>query len=242
MNRLIRHALSIICMICISAALSGCASVETIDDKKEADYYYKMGLSYFNEGKMQTAFVQLQKALQYDSSNKDVLNSLGLVYMNLDENAKAIETFQRATSSDPSFSDAYNNMGVAYMRAGQYKEAIAAFEKAISNPLYETPEKAYYNMGDAYYRTKDFQKALNSYRSSAIRAPQFALPFFRMALAYNKLARYGDAASALATGLRLEPAYNGSKEKFESEIRTRLASVSGEEAADLQDYLEILKY
>jgi type IV pilus biogenesis/stability protein PilW len=242
MNCLKKHIHSIIFVIFFSFVLSGCASIETIDDKKEADYHYKMGLSYFNEGKMQAAFVEFQKAMQYDSSNKDVLNSLGLVYMNLEENSKAIETFQRATSADPSFSDAYNNMGVAYLRAKQHKEAIAAFEKAISNPLYETPEKAYYNMGDAYYRAKDFQKALNSYRSSAIRAPQFSLPFFRMALAYNKLARYGEAASALATGLKLEPAYNGSKEKFEAEMKARLGLVSGEEANDLLDYMEILKY
>jgi len=242
MNRCQNYTLRIICAICLATALSGCASVNMVDDKKEADYHYKMGLSYFNEGKMQTAYVQLQKALQFDPYNKDVLNNLGLVYMNLEENTKAIDAFQQAISVDPKFSDAYNNMGVAYLKARQYKEAIAAFEKAISNPVYETPEKAYFNMGDAYYRLKDYQKALNAYRSSAIRAPQFALPFFRMALSYNKLARYGDASSALATGLKFEPAYNGSKEKFESDVKARLSSVVGDEADDMRDFLEILKY
>ncbi len=242
MKRLSKYALAIAFALYMLVYMSGCASVEVVDDKKEADYHYKMGLSYFNEGKMQAAYVQLQKALQFDPSNKDVLNNLGLVYMNLEENNKAIDTFQQAVSIDPKFSDAFNNMGVAHLKAKQYKEAIAAFEKAISNPVYETPEKAYYNMGDAYYRTKDYQKALNAYRSSAIRAPQFALPFFRMALSYNKLARYGDASSALITGLRLEPAYNGNKEKFESDVKARLASVVGDEADDMRDFLEILKY
>lgn len=242
MNRLAGYTLSIFCGILVSAALSGCVSMDTVDSSKEADYYYKMGTSYFNEGKMQTAFVQFQKALQHDPSNKYVLNSLGLVYMNLEENAKAIEFFNQATSIDPSFSDAYNNLGVAHLRAKQHKEAISAFEKAISNPLYETPEKAYYNMGDAYYRIKDYQKALNSYRSSALRAPQFPIPFFRMALAYNKLTRYGDAATALSTALKLDPSYNGDKNRFESDVKSRLASVSGEEANDMRDFLDILKY
>lgn len=239
MKRPLKYIVAITCTLLL---LSGCAGMETVDDKREADFHYKMGLSHFNEGKMQAAFIELQKALQFDPSNKDVLNNLGLVYMNLEEPTKAIETFQKATSIDPNFSDAYNNMGVAHLRAKQYKDAIAAFEKAISNPMYETPEKAYYSLGDAYYRLKEYQKALNAYRSSSIRAPMFPLPFFRMALAYNKLARYGDAASALSAGLKAEPAYNGNKEMFEADIKTRLALSSGAEADEMKDFLEILKY
>lgn len=195
-----------------------------------------------NEGKAQSAFVQFQKALQIDPDNKNALNGLGLVYFELEEFEKAKELFLKTVYIDPDFSDAYNNLGVTYMKIGQWTEAIESFKKALSNPLYQNVERAFYNCGVAYYRTGQYELAMNEFKSSIKRVPSFPLPYYGLALAYNKSGRYGDAAAIITKAIEMDPAYKGDRKKFAEEINLKLLTARGKEEVDLKDYLEILKY
>ncbi|HEX8949735.1 MAG TPA: tetratricopeptide repeat protein, partial [Dissulfurispiraceae bacterium] len=132
--------------------LAGCASVST-ETQTESDFHYKMGLSSMDEGQMQTAFVQFQKALQLEPENKDALNSLGLIYLQWGELEKARDLFLKAIAVDHEFSDAYNNLGITYRELGRWQDAIGSFQKALSNPLYQYAEWALYHLGVTYYRS-----------------------------------------------------------------------------------------
>lgn len=225
---------------CCLILISGCAASPS--PEKDADFYYKMGLSAFNEGNVQNAFVQFQTAMRLDERNKDVLNSLGLVYLQLEDYDKSIELFKKAVSRDESFSNAFNNLGVAYIKKRQWDYALDAFKRAIDNPLFRSPDRAFFNMGLCYYRTGRYDMAVGSFRDAAMRNSQFPLPFYWLALTYNRTARYGDAAAALTKGLELDPAYAGDRQKFEDDIRKKLPLSDGLEEQDYLDYLDILKY
>jgi len=220
--------------------IGGCAA--SPPTKKNADFYYKMGLSALNEGDVQNAFVQFQTAMRLDEHNKDVLNSLGLVYLQLEDYDKSIELFQRAVSRDESFSDAYNNLGVVYIKKRQWDNALDAFKRAVDNPLFRSPDRAFFNMGLCYYRIGRYDTAVGSFRDAAMRNSQFPLPFYWLALTYNRTARYGEAAAALTRGLELDPAYAGDRKKFEDNVRKKLPLSEGLEEQDYLDYLDILKY
>lgn len=221
--------------------LTGCASV-SVEQHKESDYNYKVGVTYLNEGKIQPAFVQFQKALQIDPDNKDALHSLGLVYFELEEYEKARELFLKTVSLKPEFSDAYNNLGATYMKMGQWREAIEAFKKALVNQLYQNPERAYYNLGMSYYRTGQYDPAINEFKLAMKRDQNFMHSYYGMALAFNKAGRYGDAAAMMSRAIEIDPAYRGNKSKFREDINQRILTTRGEEETDLRDYLEILRY
>ncbi len=220
--------------------LFGCAG--SLEHKREADSFYKVGVSYLKEGKLQMAFVQFQKALQLDPDNKNVLNSLGLVYLQLEEYDKAEELFLKSVSIDPEFSDAYNNLGVTYMRERQWAKAVGSFKKALLNPLYQTPEKAFYNLGTSYYRMGKFNLSANALRDAIKRAPQFSLAYFQLALVLNKEERYGEAATALQKGIDVDATYGGDRTKFMEDVRLKLLTAQGDDREDYTDYLEMLKY
>jgi type IV pilus biogenesis/stability protein PilW len=225
----------------LTTILIGCATVP-VEERKEAEFHYKMGVSHLNEGNIQMAFVELQKAYQFDPDNKETLNSLGLVYLQLDELEKAKDLFLRAISIDSEFSEAYNNLGVTYSKRRQWTEAIDAFKRALSNPLYRTPELAFYNLGMSYYRVGQYEPAIDAFKGSIKRSPLFAVPYYGLALAYNRHSRYGDAAAIIARAIEIDPVYKGDRKKFVEDIKQRLLTAKGGEESDLRDYLEIMRY
>lgn len=218
-----------------------CATV-SFDQEREAQFHYKMGLSYLNEGKTQMAFVEFQRAYQISPNDKDIIASLGFVYMQLEEFEKARELFLKAISIDPQFSEAYNYLGAVYSKMGQMQDAIDSFKKALSNPLYRTPEMAFYNLGMSYYRLKQYEQAINAFKDAIKRSPFFALPYYGLALAYNKEGRYGDAAAMMERALELDLIYKGDKKRFSEDFKKRLPIAKAEEEADIKDYLEIINY
>lgn len=232
-------------VFCSSVALllliSGCATV-SVEKQREADFHYKMGISYMNEGNMQAAFVELQKAYQISPNNKEILNSLGLVYLQFEEFEKARNLFLKAIFIDSGFSEAYNNLGVTYFRRRQWEEAIDAFKKALSNPLYQTPERAFYNLGMSYYRIGQYEPSINAFKDAIKRSPLFPLPYYGLALVYNKEGRYGDAAAIIARAIEIDPEYRGDRKKFIEDIKQKIITAKDEEEADLRDYLQIMRY
>lgn len=232
---------TIVLLLLAFLLLNSCATV-TLEEQQEAEYHYKMGISHLNEGNIQMAFVQLQKAMQLDPDNKEILHSLGLVYLQLDEYNNARELFLKAISADRHFSDACNSLGFTYMKLGSWQEAIDSFKQALANPLYQTPEKAFYNLGIVYYRLEQFESALDAFKAALKRAPSFSPSYFGLALAYNRLGRYGDAAATMERGIEADPAYKGDKRRFLNDVKERLVTAKGADEKDLRDYLEIIKY
>jgi len=209
----------------------------------QADAHFKLAISHLERGQMQLAFVELQKSIEFNPRNKRAHNALGLVYRYFENMEKAEEAFKTAIQIDPQYSEAYNNLGVVYMNLKQWDKAIAAFRKALENPLYLKPETAYTNLGKIYYRRGDFNKSIRAYKKAIKRAPDYNAPYYGLALCYNALARYGDAAEALTEAIKLDPLFKGDREKAERKLlEQKLKTDDMDEEQDYINLLEILHY
>lgn len=228
-----------LCFIALLLLLAHCGG-RTLE--KEADFYYKLGASYMREGELQKAFVELQKAKELDPENKEVLNLLGLLYFQFEDNENAIKHFKKAISIDKRFSEARNNLGTVYASQKRWNEAISEFKKATENPLYQTPEVALTNLGFVYYRLKKYDEAMDAFNKALKRNPDFMRAYLGLSLCYNKKARYGEAASYMEEALKRDPLYRGDRLKAIKDMEERLLKAKDEEAEDLKDYLEILRY
>jgi Tfp pilus assembly protein PilF len=230
----------ILLLVIIISLSAACA---TTDNANRADAYYKLGIAYLSENKVQQAFVEFHKAYELNPHNKEILNAIGIVYLlHLEETDKAIEYFERAVKEDPLYSEAFNNLGYGFEKRGDFEKAISYYRKALSNPLYPTAEKAYINMGNSYYRLGNFDAALQSYKEAIKRAPGLGLAYWRLALCLNAMGRYGDASTAVSEAVKLEPAYGGDRGKAIEDLSLKKLKAKGREERDLQDYIEILKY
>jgi len=221
--------------------ISSCATTgkETID---KASAHYQLGVSYFNEGRIQMAYVEFQKALELNPNDKTVLNALGVVYLEFEDLQKAESAFLKAVTLDQNFSEAYNNLGATYGRMGRWADAVNSFKAALKNPVYQKQELAYNSIGDAYYRLGRIDEAIESYREAIKRVQDFYRPYYGLSLCYNTKGEYGDAATAITRAINLDPLFGGDKDKATEYFENKRLQTKNEELKDINDYLEILKY
>jgi tetratricopeptide (TPR) repeat protein len=229
--------------IFIIVSLTSCASTGTSENIQKANAHYQIGLSYYNENDIQKSYIEFQKALELDPKNRDVLNAIGIIHLlKFEDPQKAIEYFKKALLIDKNFSEAYNNIGVAFERIGRIDDSINSYKNAISNPMYKNPEKAYNNLGRLYYRLGRYDDAIDAYKGSLRRVDNFYPSYYGLALSYNAKGFYGDASTAMARAIELDPLYKGDKEKAREDFENKKILAQGEKQKDLYDYLEILKY
>ncbi len=230
-------------LLCTLLLIGACASMSGEEKLQRASAHYQLGVSYLNQNNIQPAFVEFQKALDYNPEDKETLNAIGIIYLlKLEDYPKAIDHFQRALKADNNYSEAWNNLGSAYESMGRYPEAIDAYKTALTNPFYKNAERAFYNLGRVYYRMGKYDYALDSYKESLKRFSDFYQPYYGMALCYNALGRYGDAAAALKKAVELDPAYKGDREKAVREMKDKKLLLKAGEEKDIEDLLEIMNY
>lgn len=223
--------------------VASCAGTGTADKAQKAAAHYQIGVSYLNDNNIQPAFVEFQKALELNPEDRDAHNAIGLLYLlKLEDYPKAIKHFKSALAADGNFSEASNNLGFAYEKSGMSGEAIESYKRAIANPFYMNTEKAFNNLGRVLYRLKRYDDSLEAYKEALKRSSDFYLPYYGLALCYNALGRYGDAATALKKAIELDPAYKGDRDKAVPELKARKVVVKGDDEKDIEDLLEIMNY
>ncbi len=208
---------------------------------KEAVAHYKLGLSHLNDNDLQGAFVEFQKSLRLNDYDKDVHQAIGVVYLRLEDTDNAEKEFKRAISIDPDYSEAYNNLCVIHYKKLDYDGAIADCRKALENQLYATPEKSYYTLGRIYYRMGNYKDAMENFIQASRRAPMLPDPYYGLALAYNASGNFGKASEAITRAISIDGRFRGDKVFADSEFRKQVL-MGGDDARDLKDLIEILKY
>lgn len=230
-----------ICLLLFLVFLCSCAT--GIDNAHQASAHFKLGVSHYNENNVQMAFIEFQKAYEYNPNDKEVLNGIGIIYLlKFEDYGKAKDFFEKAIKIDKDFAEAHNNLGYAYEKLGKNNEAIDEYKKAISNLLYRTPEKAYYSLGRLYYRAKRYDEAIEVYNKALKRAPDYYPCYYGLALAYNAKGNYGEASSAITKAIDVDPVYKGDRNKAMGDLMQRKTKAKGEEEKDILDWMDIIKY
>ena len=134
--------------------------------RQQSEIFLNKGISYIGMGQYNSALKDLLEAEKYYSGNPKVHYYLGISYHGKGMKDKAIEEFKEAISLNKDYSEAHNYLGTLYSERELWDLAIAEFDKALSNPIYDTPEKALYNSAWAYYSKKDSKTALDKYQAA----------------------------------------------------------------------------
>jgi type IV pilus assembly protein PilF len=222
---------------------ASCATAPTRTDIQRATAHYQLGMSYLNDNNIQPAYVEFQKALELNPDDKDTHNAIGVIYLSkLEDYPKAIKHFQEALRLDKNLSEAANNLGNAYANIGKYHEAIEAYKLALANQQYRNVSMAMNNIGMVYYRLSKYDDAIDAFKDAIRRNSDSHMPYYGLALCYNAKAQYGDAASAMARAIELDPFFKGDKEKAIQNLKERKIRAKGEIEKDLSDYLDIMNY
>lgn len=151
-------------VLCLS--LAGCGTTGTgnkpVSQQKVdrlAKLHTQLGLGYLREGRYETAWKRLNRALEIEPNYSAAHNAMALLHEQLDKPREAETHYRRAVAISPSDSASRNNLGRFLCAQGRVAEAEAEFLKAVENPLYDSPEIAYTNAGLCLYAEGRLQKA-----------------------------------------------------------------------------------
>ena len=146
---------------------------ESKADKKEdaARVRVQLGQQYMQQGKLEYAMENLQKALEYDPNYVDAHTVIAVLYERIGNPKAAEEHYARAAQLAPKSGDANNNYGQFLCAAGKFVQAQQYFTAAMADPFYKTPDVLYTNAGSCLMKegnthldeaAADFRKALES--------------------------------------------------------------------------------
>jgi tetratricopeptide (TPR) repeat protein len=142
-------------------------------------------LKLLEYGQFREASTILNKLLNEEPNDINLLYNLGMCYTELGETAKAIELLERCVRNAPEFSNAYVALGVAASRTGNLARAKESLLKSLdldpNNPY------ALKNIGAIYGNEGDSQKALSCLEKSFELNPEDPLTAFGIGMAYMKL-------------------------------------------------------
>lgn len=237
----------------ISTLMGGCASnLEYSQNHTQAQDHYQRGVNYLNAGAPELAVQEFLEALERDRENARIYNALGLAYHMQRKYPLAEEQFQQAITIDPQFSEAHLNYSALLIAMKQWDKAIINAENALTNPAYQTPERAYHNIGYAYYQKGLLTVAISYFQKALAYNPSFPYTNYYLGQIYLQLQKFPDAIREFQAAIQRDPAYwnayyqlglaydrNGERQKAE-EIFQRLIALAPRSvwAHESQAYLE----
>lgn len=184
-------------------------------------------------GQSQTAIEYYNKADSLAPNNTQILYSLGYLYYSKGDIQQAKKYVDAAIAADSENANAQQlkqhlslqdsnevmNQAVTYMNQGQYAEAKKLMEKVVlANP---NDFQAYYYLGHIAYATEKYEDSTRNFMLAIKNNPNYALSYYSLGLAYDKLKEFNRSQLAYEQFLKMELDEN----KYTQYAKTRVATI-----------------
>jgi len=213
------------------AGFLGCSSTVQFD----AVSLNISGDKLYQEGDVDNAIAEFEKALLIDPQNVNVSNSLGVCYSSKGEHRKALEEFKKVMALTPDDVMARYNAGLSYLMIGDKQNALDMFHKAYERD--KNKFEVVIQLGRLYLEISD-PEAARQYLEKAADMDRESGPAHRfLGECYNKLKMINEAVQAYSKAVKLNAndAYSLSalaclyaRQKINPEIAVVFASQSVE--------------
>jgi type IV pilus assembly protein PilF len=227
----------VLTIVGMSIMLLACAGAQQQqkNDLKIAESNWKLGVGYYQQGKIEAALEKLQKALNAQPDYSPAHSSIALVYQRLGDNKKAREHYETALQLEPANGNIHNNFATLLCQTGEPLEAEKHFLQAINSRGYHTQARALENLGSCLMQIPDFDKAEKYLREALSLNPKLPgalLQMVRISLEKKNfmsgrayLQRFHEVASknpqSLLLGIKVEQKLGDKKaaSDYESQLR-----------------------
>jgi type IV pilus assembly protein PilF len=203
--RLAAVALALALALGLGACSTGGSNIKkesAASEKTEAARVHtELGQKYMQQGKLEIALDNLNKALSYDSDYADAHTVIAVLYERIGDVKQAEEHYRRAAQLKPKGGNELNNYGAFLCKIGRYDESTEYFERAVADPFYNTPDVALTNEGTCLLKGGKNDAAEAALRKALDRSPNNSEALFQLA---SVLYQKGDFFKARAFMQRFE--------------------------------------
>jgi tetratricopeptide (TPR) repeat protein len=167
--------------------------------------FHNLGLWYLDQGQLDQAIVQYQKALALKPNSFKAYNNLGMIYDRQGEKERAIAAYQQALAIQPNYPLVCNNLAVIYKGLNRYDEAIAYYQRALAlDPEFA---EVYANLGNLYRQLGKPEAAADNYRRALDLRPHNADLANDLGLLYAEEGKYAEAIACYRQAVAARPRY-----------------------------------
>ena len=174
---------------------------------------YEKAVSQFeNKKETEIGFENLKKAIEIFPNYFDALNRLGVEYVNHNKFIESLPYLTKAIEVNPRSFLSFYALGIAFYNLKQWKEASEAFRETVNiNSQSALAHLKYGMILRIIGNYKDAETMLLKAKELAKESP-IADIHWQLALLYNKIERYKEAADELETFLKIQPDSRDSKQ------------------------------
>lgn len=166
------------------AALTACSSdgpSRAEEDAKASDVFSQKGVRYMEEGRLDLARKDFERALEFDSGNSEAHNAMAVLHERLNRPDEARTHYQRAVSLKEDNYAAVNNYSRFLCTHGEPEEGIRQLRRVLNSNLYNYPWIALTNLGLCYKSAGRMAEAEQAFHQAIDRQPGFSPALLEMA-------------------------------------------------------------
>ena len=201
-----------------------------------ADDLVEQGLAYLEQGQLDEAAAEFQKAIELDPENADAHRNLGYVYVEQGKFEEGVAAYEKAIEIAPDYGEAYGDMAGALVFLDRVPEAVTAGEKAVE--LAPDYANAHYNLALAYGKQGELEKAITEYEEAIRLAPDDPKALNNLGAVYYMQGKVDDAIDTWLKVLDIDPDY--AKAHKNLGIAYRDLGRIDEAIAEYETYLQLL--
>jgi tetratricopeptide (TPR) repeat protein len=132
--------------------------------ERNAIVHYYRGNALAEQGDLETARVEFERALEIYPIYPDANDRLGLLYLRHDRGDLALPYLRRAIEARPHWPEAHLDLGEAQWLLGERDRALASFERAVSQAPHWA--EAHYWLATARHEQGQPERAADAYREA----------------------------------------------------------------------------
>jgi protein O-mannosyl-transferase len=134
---------------------------------------------------LDTAILELNKAIEIYPKYADCYNQLGLIYYKRKKYKEAFDNYNLALQYNNTNAVFHNNIGTLFFETGDYNSALKAMQRAVELDPHYTDALA--NLGSTYGTMKDYNNALIYLHKCVKEDPNYANAYFFLSITYGFL-------------------------------------------------------
>ena len=170
--------------------------------KSKAEYYFKEGLRLQEQGQLEPAIVEYQRALEEDSEYARAHANLCLAQLLSSRSDKAEQHCKLALKLDPNIHEIHHNLGLLRRLQGRNQEAAEAFRRALEiDPFYA---ESHYLLGTVLAQEKHLRDAEHHLRQAIKNQPDYRTAHFQLGLLLQSQGRDAEAIPHFLRTLTVE--------------------------------------
>ena len=187
----------------LSLAISELEEVLNVETQASVKVFYRLGKLCLKIGNEAKGIYYINKSLEFEPENLDILLFLGNFYYENGNYSNALNYYKGVINTDPYRIQIHRRIAYIYYMRKDYKNSAVHLEKICR--LEKDRIKNHYNLGCIYCQTANYEGAIKEFSRVLEKTPEDGSSHYNLGCIYFKTGNYDNALKKFSRAVELSP-------------------------------------